>query len=135
MDSATQGEGPYVHMYVVCRTSGAAFQASPKLAHRSMGLMHLNWVRLDPAFQAPSCGSGWVLPAPQVSYPSWTSSYPELALHMANGRNSREPMETSDATRVLSHELSHCLLHTPFIGKLQCGRAGIPSHMAKAMDA
>ena len=59
------------------------------------------------------------LAALQVSYPSQNSSYPEPALHMSNGRNSGEPMETSDATGVLSHELLHCLLHTPVIGKLQ----------------
>ena len=84
-----------------------------------MGLMHVKWVGLDPGFQALSCVSGWALTALQVSYPSQNSSSPEPALHMSNGRNSGEPMETSGATGVLSHELLHCLLHTPVIGKLQ----------------
>lgn len=65
IDSATQGEGLYVCIHVcksyVCKTEsrrelfsyffrGVTFRAP--IAHRSMGLVHLNWVRLGPAFQA-----------------------------------------------------------------------------------
>lgn len=61
MDSATQSEGLYVCMSYVrlevrrellsyfCRN--VTFRAH-KPAHRSMGLVHLNWVRLGPEFQA-----------------------------------------------------------------------------------
>lgn len=68
MDSASEGEGlcmSYVGVGVwsvllsyFCKS--IAFWASPRLAHRSVGLVHFDWGRLDFGLQATSCGGGWV---------------------------------------------------------------------------
>lgn len=82
------------------------------------------WVRCalarpDSGFQATGCGLGCVWVCSTSFSSAWTSSHPESALHIANGRTAREQIETRDPAGVLSPEISHCLLHLWFIGKLQ----------------
>lgn len=96
-----------------------AFWSSPRLVYRFVGLVNFDWGRLGFGCRLQAVVQVGFGSFPWVSHPPWTSSYPESALQMSNDRNARQQMETSDNTRVLYPELSHCLPHPQFIFRLQ----------------
>ena len=147
MDSASEGEGlcmSYVGVGVwsvllsyFCKS--IAFWASPRLAHRSVGLVHFDWGRLDFGLQATSCGGGWVCSMSFSSSLDQQLSSLLFKCQMAGMQGSKWKQVTPQEFLTLN---TLTLSLTPTIhlqvagwSSAECSRTGILSCIAKAIDA